>query len=162
MSVVIVSSIVLDPGSTPGISTILKMTTRLSRVILWGDGFSFSPCIQRVSGVLTSFRNLSPATRFSPFFPRSFSVWAGILCFLRTGSDTSPIADILSEQAFSQMTVFWGCVKTSNDLKNHPFSQTKSRSQVSGSDIYSDFQRSVLLGKVFFARLPNIFALRRI
>ena len=55
------------------------------------------------------------------------------------------------------MTVFWGCVKTSNDLKNHPFSQTKSRSQVSGSDIYSDFQRSVLLGKVFFARLPDIF-----
>ncbi|MBU2759228.1 hypothetical protein [Acidithiobacillus sulfurivorans] len=55
------------------------------------------------------------------------------------------------------MTVFWGCVKTSNDLKNHPFSQTKSRSQVSGSDIYSDFHKSVLLGKVFFARLPNIF-----
>ena len=55
------------------------------------------------------------------------------------------------------MTVFWGCVKTTNDLKNHPFSQTKSRSQVSGSDIYSDFQRSVLLGKVFFARLPDIF-----
>jgi len=39
------------------------------------------------------------------------------------------------------MTVFLSCVKTSNDLKNHPFSQTKSRSQVSGSDIYSDFQR---------------------
>jgi len=60
MSVVIVSSIVLDPGSTPGISTILKMTTRLSRVILWADGFSFSPCFQRFSAVLTSFRNLSP------------------------------------------------------------------------------------------------------
>ena len=126
----------LDGGKP---STIFMVTTRLSRVILWVDGFSFSPCIQRVSGVLTSFRNLSPATRFSPFFPRSFSVWAGILCFLRTGSDTSPVADILSEQAFSLMTVFWGCVKTSNDLKNHPFSQTKSRSQVLGSDIYSDF-----------------------
>jgi len=39
---------------------------------------------------------------------------------------------------------------------NHPFSQTKNLSQVSGSDIYSDFQRSVLLGKVFFARLPEV------
>jgi hypothetical protein len=39
---------------------------------------------------------------------------------------------------------------------NHPFSQTKSLSQVSRSDIYSDFQRSVLLGKVFFARLPEV------
>jgi len=116
------------------------VTTRLSRVTLWVNGFSFSPCIQRVSAVLTSFRNLSPATRFSPFSPYSFSVWAGILCFLRTGSDTRPVTDILSEQSFSQMTVFWGCFKTSNDLKNHPFSQTKSRSQVSGSDIYSDFQ----------------------
>lgn len=55
------------------------------------------------------------------------------------------------------MTVFLSCVKTSNDLKNHPFSQTKSRSQVSGSDIYSDFQRwSVLLWKIFFARLRGI------
>ncbi|MDT9547693.1 MAG: hypothetical protein RI826_10220 [Chlorobium phaeovibrioides] len=44
------------------ISIILKKTTRLSRVILWADGFSFSPCCQRVSAVLTSFRNLSPAT----------------------------------------------------------------------------------------------------
>ncbi|HCD37036.1 MAG TPA: hypothetical protein DEQ23_08535 [Chlorobium sp.] len=36
------------------ISTILKKTTRLSRVILWADGFSFSPCFQRFSAVLTS------------------------------------------------------------------------------------------------------------
>ncbi|MCJ8501383.1 protein adenylyltransferase SelO [Desulfatitalea alkaliphila] len=86
----------LTTGSTPETSTILKMTTRLSRVILWGDGFSFSLCIQRVSTVLTSFRNLSPATRFFPFSPRSFSVWGGILCFLRTGSDTRPVTDILS------------------------------------------------------------------
>ena len=55
------------------------------------------------------------------------------------------------------MTVFLSCVKTSNGLKNHPILKTKSLSQVSGSDIYSDFQRSVLLGKVFFARLPKIF-----
>jgi len=39
---------------------------------------------------------------------------------------------------------------------NHPLSQTKSLSQVSGSDIYSDFQRSVLPGKVFFTRLPEV------
>jgi hypothetical protein len=55
------------------------------------------------------------------------------------------------------MTVFLSCVKTSNDLKNHPFSQTKSRSQLSGSDIYSDFQRSVLLWNIYFTRLPKIF-----
>ena len=86
-----------DAGSIPAVSTIFMVTTRLSRVTLWVDGFSFSPCIQRFSAVLTSFRNLSPATRFSSFSPRSFSVWGGILCFLRTGSDTRPVTDILSD-----------------------------------------------------------------
>ena len=46
----------------PATSTICKKKTHLSRVILWIGGFSFSPCIQRVSAVLTSFRNLSPVT----------------------------------------------------------------------------------------------------
>ena len=89
MSVVTASSSVLDAGSSPAISTNLTMKTHLSRVILWVDGFSFSPCIPRVSDVLISLRNLSPATRFSPFFRRSFSAWGGILCFFPTGTGAS-------------------------------------------------------------------------
>lgn len=47
---------------------------------------------------MTSFRNLSPATRYSPLSRRSFSVWGGILCFLRTGSDTRQVTDILFKE----------------------------------------------------------------
>ena len=64
-------------GSTPLTSIILKKATRLSRVIFWVGGFSFSPCMLRLTAVLASFWNLSPATGCSPFPSCSFSVvWA--------------------------------------------------------------------------------------
>jgi len=47
MSVVAVSSNVLDAGSTPAISTNFIVTTRLLRVMLWVDGLSFFQVIEK-------------------------------------------------------------------------------------------------------------------
>ena len=115
------------------------VTTRLSRVTLWVDGFSFSPCIQRVWAFSTSTPDPSPPAAFPPFPSLSFSVRPLILCFLRTRSEARPVGQSLLFQEFEPTACFGSYGNTACGAKKHPKFRTKSPSQDLRSGINVDF-----------------------
>jgi hypothetical protein len=129
----------------------LKKTTRLSRVTLWGDGFSFFPCIQSVWAFFTSTSDLSPPAAFPPFPSLSFSVCPRILCFLRTRSEARPVRQSLLFQEFEPTACFGSYGNTACGAKKHPNFRTKSPSQDLRSGINVDF----LTGNAQYSSAPS-------